>query len=96
MSDPVIHLNPRDEPEDETREHQEQLAKRDAEILRLRDLLISKDIELGATKGRLAELELHSARLVVLAQHLQLRIPGAARFVGGLRLLTRRRRRAGG
>jgi chromosome segregation ATPase len=38
-------------------ELQDELDRRQEEILRLRDLLIGKDAELGAAKGRLAELE---------------------------------------
>jgi hypothetical protein len=34
-----------------------ELDRRQEEILRLRDLLIGKEAELGAAKGRLAELE---------------------------------------
>ena len=40
-----------------------ELQSRDEEILRLRDLLIGRDAELGAARGRLAVLEQHSTRL---------------------------------
>jgi sugar/nucleoside kinase (ribokinase family) len=48
------------------------------EVLRLRDLLIGKDAELGALRGRLAELEAGSGRLLNLAARVRSRIP---RFV---------------
>ena len=38
-------------------ELRDELDRRQEEILRLRDLLIGKESELGAAKGRLAELE---------------------------------------
>ena len=62
---------------------QEQVAQQKEEILRLRDLLIAKDAELGAAKGRLAELSEHSARFAVAARSLQARtrVPGLARKV---------------
>ena len=46
----------------------EELDKREEEILKLRDLLIGKDAELGATKGRLAELEDRSMRIAGVKQ----------------------------
>jgi hypothetical protein len=57
----------------------QQLAERDEEILRLRDLLIGKDAELGALRGRLAALEQHSQRLANLAARIP--IPGLGRLV---------------
>ena len=41
----------------EQQDLREELDRRQEEILRLRDLLIGKEAELGAAKGRLAELE---------------------------------------
>lgn len=58
----------------------EELDARDEEILRLRDLLIGKDAELGAARGRLAVLEDHSQRF----SNLMARIPGARRFAGAV------------
>jgi hypothetical protein len=40
------------------------LEQADLEVLRLRDLLIGKDAELGALRGRLAELEEREARML--------------------------------
>jgi chromosome segregation ATPase len=69
----------------------EELARSRQEVLRLRDLLIGKDAELGALKGRAAELEDHSRRLANVASRLQSRIPGAMRLAGAaLRRLSRR------
>jgi len=66
----------------------EELARKDQEILRLRDLLISKDVELGATKGRLAELDERSRRASAMAALIQARVPGLGRVLGrAVRLL---------
>jgi hypothetical protein len=51
-------------------ELQEELDRRQEEILRLRDLLIGQESELGAAKGRLAELE--DPRVLVLAAKQQI------------------------
>jgi hypothetical protein len=77
----------------ETSKLLEELAHSREEILRLRDLLIGKDAELGALRGRLAELEGGAAPLVSIAARLRSRIPGPVRSAGaGLR---RRRDRQG-
>jgi hypothetical protein len=65
----------------------EQLAQRDEEILRLRDLLIARDAELGAARGRLAVLEQHSQRLTSLVARIP--IPGLGRILAAV---TRRLR----
>jgi hypothetical protein len=59
-----------------------ELDRRDEEILRLRDLLISKDMELGALRGRLTMLEESSQRLSNFAARIP--IPGATRLLQGL------------
>jgi hypothetical protein len=46
------------------------------EVMRLRELLVAKDAELGAAKGQLAELAGHSARLRVLLHRVNFRLPG--------------------
>jgi hypothetical protein len=58
-----------------------ELAGRDEEILRLRDLLISRDAELGAAKGRLAMIEQGSQRIAEAATRIP--IPGATRLIHG-------------
>ena len=60
----------------------EELARSREENLRLRDLLIGKDAELGVARGRLAELEDHSQRLANAAERVQSRLPGLMRFGG--------------
>lgn len=50
---------------------------RDEEILRLRDLLIGKDAELGAARGQLAALQLHTQRIASVTERIKSRIPGA-------------------
>jgi hypothetical protein len=59
-----------------------ELARRDEEILRLRDLLITRDAELGAAKGRLAMIEQASRRLGEAAARVP--IPGATRLLQAL------------
>jgi hypothetical protein len=54
----------------------EEIARQKEEILRLRDLLILKDEELGAAKGGLAELAEYSARFAVIVRRLKARLPG--------------------
>jgi SAM-dependent methyltransferase len=77
----------------ESRSELEQtLDRREEEILRLRDLLIGKDAELGAARGKVVVLEEHTGRFANAAALIQSRIPGGARFGGALlrRLQNRR------
>lgn len=63
----------------------ELLARMDAlreENLRLRDLLVGKDAELGAAKGALAEHEDRSRRMMGAANRVQSRVPGLMRLTG--------------
>jgi hypothetical protein len=62
------------------------------EVLRLRDLLIGKDAEIGMLRGRLAELEEGSMRLISAATRLRARLPGSFRAAAG-RFRKRRRSR---
>jgi hypothetical protein len=59
-----------------------ELDARDEEILRLRDLLIARDAELGSARGQLASIETSSQRLAGLAARIP--IPGATRLLQGL------------
>ncbi|MEX2447411.1 MAG: hypothetical protein WD404_01545 [Solirubrobacterales bacterium] len=94
MSDPTTSAEPSPGAEESTdTELREKLARQDAEILRLRDLLISKDVELGAAKGRLAELDDRSARLASLAARIENRVPGFGRLVGAAVRAMRSQRR---
>jgi hypothetical protein len=68
----------------------EEIASRDEEILRLRDLLISRDAELGQVRGQLKVIEDHSERMARLAAKIPL--PGGAWLLEAvLRLMTARR-----
>lgn len=81
-----------------------ELERRDEEILRLRDLLLAKDVELGEALGRQRELEDLLRGLFTLAARVQARVPilmGLARAVfrftrGIVRRLRGRRGRDGG
>ena len=48
-----------------------ELAREKEEVRRLRDLLIARDAELGAARGRVAELESRSSRLFGVARKLR-------------------------
>lgn len=63
-------------------ELQTKLVRQEEEILRLRDLLVSKDVELGTAKGRLAELDERSQRLSNLAVRIEARVPGVGKLFG--------------
>jgi hypothetical protein len=79
--------------EESLSELREELARSKEEVLRLRDLLIGKDAELGALRGRLAELEGGAEPLVSVAARVRSRIPSFVRSAGaGLR---KRRSRQG-
>lgn len=61
------------------------------ENLRLRDLLVGRDAELGSARGELAQHQEQSRRLLNAAGQIQSRIPGAMRLGGiALRKLQRR------
>jgi hypothetical protein len=59
-----------------------EITERDEEILRLRDLLIARDAELGAAKGRLQIIEDHSERMSRLVAKIP--IPGLAWFASAI------------
>lgn len=70
-----------------------EIARQREENLRLRDLLIGKDAELGAAKGRLAELEDRSQRIAGAAGRIESRLPGLGKLIGtALRMLQSQRR----
>lgn len=70
-----------------------ELDRRQEEILRLRDLLIGRDAELGTARGRLCELEDQNQRVANVANRVHSRIPKVFRLFGAvlrrLRALTR-------
>jgi len=53
-----------------------ELARLREENLRLRDLLIAKDAELGSLKGQVAALEAGTARLLNLVGRIRSLVPG--------------------
>ena len=66
----------------DTDDLQVELAQRDEEILRLRDLLITRDQELGALKGRIAMIDQASRNLGDAVARIP--IPGATRILQAL------------
>jgi hypothetical protein len=71
-------------------DHEAEIARRDEEILRLRDLLITRDAELGQVRGQLKIIEDHSERMARLAARIPM--PGVGWVVDALlRLLQARR-----
>ena len=54
----------------------EELNRSREEVLRLRDLLISKDAELGSLKGQVAALEAGTARVLNLVKQVRSLLPG--------------------
>lgn len=61
-----------------------ELDRRQEEILRLRDLLIGRDAELGAARGRLCELEDQNQRVTSLANRVHSRLPRVFRLFGAV------------
>jgi hypothetical protein len=87
MADPINLRAAAPEPDPDPAE---EIARRDEEILRLRDLLISRDQELGQVRGQLQVIEDHSARMARVAAKIPL--PGAAWIIDALlKLLSARR-----
>ena len=66
----------------------DELARLREENLRLRDLLIARDAELGSLKGQVAALEAGTARLLNLVGRIQSLVPSI--LLGGLTKLLRR------
>lgn len=65
-------------------ELQREIDRQAEEILRLRDLLIGRDAELGAARGRLAELEDQTQRVANVAGRVQSRVPIVFRLFGAV------------
>jgi hypothetical protein len=57
-------------------DYEAEIARRDEEILRLRDLLIARDAELGQIRGQLKIIEDHAERMSRLVARIP--IPGLA------------------
>lgn len=77
MPDPVNSLDASPPPQAEL---ETEIARRDEEILRLRDLLIARDAELGEAKGQLKVIEDHSERMARLVARIP--VPGLAWIAG--------------
>ena len=58
-----------------------ELAQAREEVLRLRDLLVGKEAELGTLRGRIAEIEGGAAPLLMVAARLRALLPSSARSV---------------
>ena len=65
-------------------ELQAEIDRQREEILRLRDLLIGRDAELGTARGRLAELEDQTQRVANVANRVQSKVPRVFRLFGAL------------
>jgi hypothetical protein len=90
MADPINLRAASSDPEPSRTVVDEEIARRDEEILRLRDLLITRDRELGQVRGQLKVIEDHSARMARIAARIPL--PGAAWIIDALlKLLSSRR-----
>lgn len=72
---------PAEQKEAAERELREELDRRQEEILRLRDLLIGKDAELGAAKGQLAQMEDPRVQLAGVKQMISRQLLGRLRSV---------------
>jgi hypothetical protein len=93
MSEQATSTDPRPPERGGDSELRAELACQKQEILKLRDLLISKDAELGAAKGRLVELDDRSERVAAAAARIEASLPGLGRLVGtALRMLQRQQR----
>lgn len=65
----------------EVAELRAELAQAQEEVLRLRDLLIGKEAELGRLRGQLAEIQGGAAPLLMVAARLRALLPGSLRSV---------------
>jgi hypothetical protein len=75
----------------ETDELRRTVQEQQEEILRLRDLLVGKDVELGVAKGRAAELEDRWKRLAGAKKRVESGVPVLGKLLGlVLRLLRGR------
>jgi 2-polyprenyl-3-methyl-5-hydroxy-6-metoxy-1,4-benzoquinol methylase len=79
--------------ESEDRPGLKELDRREEEILRLRDLAIGKDAELGAALGKLAVLEDQTQRMANLAGRVNSRLPRLVGIAGALLRRVRAARR---
>ena len=96
MEDPRVDSSAMAEPINSLRavgsatDFEAEIARRDEEILRLRDLLIARDAELGQARGQLKIIEDHSERMARLAARIPM--PGVGWVVDALLRLVQARR----
>jgi hypothetical protein len=89
FSTPELAAEPVDQEGGSRAELLAELARLDEEILKLRDLLIGKDAELGNAKGRVAQLEDRTKPLASAKQRLEAQVPLFGKLVRGLLRLFR-------
>jgi hypothetical protein len=90
MSEQATPISPSRQEAPESRpELLAELDRRDEEILRLRDLLIGMEHELGIAKGRVLELEARTKPLASAKQRLESQVPIFGKLARGLLRLFR-------
>jgi septal ring factor EnvC (AmiA/AmiB activator) len=77
------------EEDEDQAELEGELDRRDEEILRLRDLLIGMDSELGAAKGRLTEIEDRAKRMAAAKLRVESQVPVFGKLLGTFLNLVR-------
>lgn len=82
---PSAHPNGSSEEPESTAALRDELARSREEVLRLRDLLIGKDAEMGRLRGRLEQLEERTNRMLGAAVFLRRLGPASARLRALLR-----------
>jgi len=80
----IAELEARAEEPAEQAERADEAGRLEEEVLRLRDLLVGKDVELGVARGRLAVHEARAERIAGAAATIQARIPMLGRIGGSL------------
>lgn len=68
-------------PVNEVDQLRSRLREQEEEILRLRDLLVGKDVELGVAKGRVTEFEEREKRLGNAKRRIEAKVPFFGRLV---------------
>jgi sugar/nucleoside kinase (ribokinase family) len=90
MSEQATPISPgRQEAPESRPELLAELDRRNEEILRLRDLLIGMEHELGIAKGRVLELEARTKPLASAKQRLETQVPILGKLARGLLRLFR-------
>jgi hypothetical protein len=81
----------RETPTSEADQLRSALREKNEEILRLRDLLVGKDVELGVAKGKVAEYEDRAKRLANAKKRVEDNLPVLGRLLGPVLRLLRGR-----